>query len=443
MDRIRDLAQQKLDAISSCPIRSYTCLEQAIGQVYVFHEEEKYSLEKLQKVWPKKSATLRAKALKPWNEGTSPQVLAKWPLDSGKIYLIDFLEGSLGEWQNMVCLGDQWYALETDRRLYVAHLISEFQYKPMALEYAQSLHLTDCLIDRHAPLFMTENERQTYCSQANEEAIKAWNIIQEFPIPAELEWKDSDADRDSEEYRAVMQQNHKNEEIYTEKRNLYIKTQLQDANNVRIFKQALAQTVCMGSPDFGMAEDALNQGFAKEALAILSSNQRVGQCSQDRSPRYQMQKIANLAALNGDWSRFIQSHLNLMSDRFPRQTDGSYAWAGRLTYGSELEALGLPMEQFLMGLALDVPMAAHYHMPIGRLSRTLDEMAYWPVLMNDLMQALEDSNLDPWNRMRLAILVFGGIDAQCPDQANSIIAEYAAGLPDYIQTLAQMWLKRD
>lgn len=92
-----------------------------------------------------------------------------------------------------------------------------------------------------------------------------------------------------------------------------------------------------------------------------------GFCSQDQSPRIHAMNIATLSAETIHWDIFLRSHLNILNDRFIRNSDASYAYQYRQTYIRELEELDINVVDLLLGTALRLDNASdgHYYSSIG------------------------------------------------------------------------------
>ena len=116
--------------------------------------------------------------------------------------------------------------------------------------------------------------------------------------------------------------------------------------------------------------------------------------------------ICKLAAETTQWDIFLRSHLDIMNDRFERQSDGSYAWAGRKTYLQELEALDIPAVDLLIGTSLRVSNvnSNHYWSSIGRTGRALSDASDKDALEQRLVTMICDDKLDTFNRLLMAYL---------------------------------------
>ncbi|MFZ6010343.1 MAG: hypothetical protein ACOYXT_08330 [Bacteroidota bacterium] len=144
-----------------------------------------------------------------------------------------------------------------------------------------------------------------------------------------------------------------------------------------------------------------------EALQLKRSRKVMGNCSQDQSPRYHAMGICMLAAETAQWDIFLRSHLDIMNDRFERQSDGSYAWGARKTYLKELEQLNIQATDLMLGTCLRVQNVSdhHYWGSIGRVGRALADAADKDKLEAQILQMIKDDKLDTYNRLLLAYLL--------------------------------------
>lgn len=156
----------------------------------------------------------------------------------------------------------------------------------------------------------------------------------------------------------------------------------------------------------GIEELAEIVGLKKEALAMKRHRRVMGMCSMDQSPRIHALSIAMLAAQTHSWDIFLRAHLDIMNDRFPRMSDGSYAWSRRQTYLKELEELGLNVTDLMLGLALRSQNTSenHYFGTVWRLGKALAESKDRLVFEIRLINMLKDEQLDEFNRGLLFVL---------------------------------------
>jgi hypothetical protein len=155
-------------------------------------------------------------------------------------------------------------------------------------------------------------------------------------------------------------------------------------------------------------EEYVGLYISKDAELELKRNRRVvGGCSMDDSPRIHALNIALLSAETTKWEIFLQSHLNIMNDRFDRVSDGSWAQKGRSTYIREIEDLNINVLDLLFGISLRVNNAAenHYYGSISRLGRALSESKNQIDFENKSLAMIEDNDLDIYNRLLIYFLL--------------------------------------
>lgn len=180
-------------------------------------------------------------------------------------------------------------------------------------------------------------------------------------------------------------------------------------------EQAVATTPVFATLLHDAAEEALRIGHTSEQLeyyieryeskqhALILKRGRivVGGCSQDQRPREHAWDIARLSAEAVSWDIFLRAHLDIMNDRFPRVSDGSYAWGARNTYIRELEQLNFDVTTLLLGTSMRIsnPSGTHYYGSIGRLGRALSESANAAEVEKQMADAITDPQLDHYNRI--------------------------------------------
>ncbi len=150
----------------------------------------------------------------------------------------------------------------------------------------------------------------------------------------------------------------------------------------------------------------LSQKKKEKLLKEMRSISVMGQCSMDSSPRNHAVNIALLSAEATNWEVFLQSHLDIMNDRFDRMTDGSYAYGQRKTYIKELEALNINVLDLLIGISLRVENSAtnHYYGSIDRLGRAISESKDKVLFETQMLAMIEDEKLDDYNRLLVYFL---------------------------------------
>ena len=174
-----------------------------------------------------------------------------------------------------------------------------------------------------------------------------------------------------------------------------------------------------------------------DALKLKRGRKVIGNCSQDQSPRYHAMNICQLAAETTQWDIFLRSHLDIMNDRFERQSDGSYAWGRRQTYLKELEELDIPATDLILGTCFRVTNVGenHYLSSIGRAGRALSDAADKEKLQSTMLAIIKDQRIDVYNRLLFAYL-FSNYNHNLEDEAqkktnNDNLDEAIKTLPEH------------
>lgn len=340
-------------------------------------------------------------------------------------------------------------------------LIEVPQNQPITPEYARMIQYGDCVIDTTTSLFLpsASARRNRYRIQvAAADSITVHNFVHLFKdAPTEpkiYEYstqyaKRMNVDLESLEDSAFRQSAEYQRYIIEEKR--FQIQQLQFLNKVKAVPnfEILKQKALNIATSTGYAADYLNglmrQLQDKSAILLLQRSYRqVGMCSQDDSPRQQLQGIAALAAETAHWESFVRAHLDVMNDRVERVTDGSYAWGGRKTYIRELEELGLDIPKLLIGTCLmfDKPAKNHYFGNISRIGRALAETRYAQQVEDLLFKMVQDNQLDDFNRY-LCFYLFKNYTYNIDDKTKQAACETKLetarlSLPAYIAEKIQL-----
>lgn len=207
-----------------------------------------------------------------------------------------------------------------------------------------------------------------------------------------------------------------------------------------LLKEAYAESIIIKSSDDEF-EDYVGRYISKDAELELKRNRRVvGGCSMDDSPRIHALNIALLSAETTKWEIFLQSHLNIMNDRFDRVSDGSWAQQGRNTYIKELEELNINVLDLVFGISLriDKPAENHYFGSINRLGRALSESKNRLDFETLALNMIEDNELDDYNRVMIYFL-FDNYNYNLKDEAvisknKERLKATVSKLPDYLSS---------
>jgi hypothetical protein len=147
--------------------------------------------------------------------------------------------------------------------------------------------------------------------------------------------------------------------------------------------------------------------YSKSAALAMKRNRRVmGLCSMDDRPRVHEMEIALLAAETANWQVFLRAHLDIMNDRADRFVNSNFAQAKRKTYIREIEDLDIDIQDLMLGISLGIsnPSGNHYFGSIDRLGRAFAETKDSSSLELKILSAIEDGQLDDYNRLNMHYL---------------------------------------
>ena len=313
-----------------------------------------------------------------------------------------------------------------------AFYIENLERRELPQDYARLVQYVDCMIDTTAEIYLPDARRAVY--QQVDKTSDAYRYITwaekfprkpDYPDYEKLKEDDLDSVFDAYDLSYARWDSLRLIELdRTMKKSAYWNNLLADAAN---------EAVETGNSDARL-EFYVARYLSKEiALKLMRSRRVIGNCSQDQSPRYHAMNICKLAAETTQWDIFLRSHLDIMNDRFERQSDGSYAWAGRKTYLKELEVLDIPAVDLLIGTSLRVSNVSpnHYWSSIGRTGRALSDASDKDALEERLVTMICDDKLDPLNRLLMAYL-FSNYTHNLDDEARR--ASCKQKLKEAIQT---------
>jgi hypothetical protein len=171
-------------------------------------------------------------------------------------------------------------------------------------------------------------------------------------------------------------------------------------------------------------------------LEDMRSTRVIGYCSMDARPREHAVNIALLSAETYRWEIFLRAHLDIMNDRFERQSDGSYAWGKRNTYIKELESININVEDLILGICfrMENPSTNHYFGSIARVGRALAESQNRKSTEEKILSIVADADLDLYNRL-LFFFLFRNYNHFLEDEAekatnHSRLKDSVASLPE-------------
>lgn len=286
-----------------------------------------------------------------------------------------------------------------------AFYIQKLEQRELPFDYARLVQYVDCMIDTTAEIYFPEAKGAVY--QQLDKTSDAYRFVtwaETFPRkPQYPDYEKLNEHNMDSAYSAYYTRYERWDSLRLVEldRKMNTSTYWRD-----LLTTAADEAIATGNSD-AQFEFYVSRYLSKETALKLMRNRRViGNCSQDQSPRYHAMNICQLAAETTKWDIFLRSHLDIMNDRFERQSDGSYAWAGRKTYLKELEALDIPAIHLLIGTSLRVSNVSdnHYWSSIGRTGRALADASDKDQLEARLVTMISDDKLDPYNRLLMAYL---------------------------------------
>ncbi|WP_462222428.1 hypothetical protein [Ferruginibacter sp.] len=256
--------------------------------------------------------------------------------------------------------------------------------------YARLVQYIDCMIDTSAKVFLTDKVSDRFFYFANENPL--YKELNTF-LNNKMKIKKS-------------KNNYEYEYLSTPKIKFAIDSLI---TNEFVIKKVMGLTASYsknGGGDDGVEELVAAFVSKQKALEIKRSRRVMGMCSMDESPRLHAWNIAMLAAETYSWDIFLRTHLDIMNDRFDRQSDGSYAWGKRQTYIKELEVLDINVTDMMLGLCLRSFNTSdnHYNGTVWRIGKALSESKDRLLFEEQAKKIMQDDKLDEFNRSLIFLL---------------------------------------
>ncbi|MEW5675993.1 hypothetical protein ABGT15_06730 [Flavobacterium enshiense] len=304
----------------------------------------------------------------------------------------------------------------------------DFSIRKISSKYQQMIQYSECLIDTTSQIFSEKAQysgRRFYDTLPNkisalndfiEKTLKQpdfdsekFNLVMDFEDYSDDKPKKKLSKKEKAEKEKLKKQAEEDFDTFQKKMAIWESlrlTRLDSLKNtnpafIRMLNEALTDAKGSAHSDDQLEELVARYISKEEALQLKRDRRVVGGCSMDSSPRYHAVNIAILSAETTKWDVFLKSHLNVMNDRFDRVSDGSWAQAARQTYIRELEVLDINVPDLLLGTSFRInnPVKNHYYADIGRLGRALTESKDKVVFEKQILDAIEDPNLDDYNRI--------------------------------------------
>lgn len=142
----------------------------------------------------------------------------------------------------------------------------------------------------------------------------------------------------------------------------------------------------------------------KSKVKLLDTMRRtmiISQCGQDPGPWDHAVNIAVLSAETYNWSVFLRAHLDIMDNRFERDTSSNYAWGTRNTYIRELEQLDINLLDLISGIMFRIenPATNHYSGYTNLIGKALAETKNLKAVEDQILSTISDKELDLYNRL--------------------------------------------
>jgi len=266
--------------------------------------------------------------------------------------------------------------------------------------YSRLVQYVDCMIDTTAEIYFPR-DKEEYFQLKNTKTFAFVQWIESYPgepqMPGEADERadyESDYEKYVKEYREWNRQ-----------RLQYVDKKLKNSEfHQNSLKDAVAEALKNGATSATLEYYTARFGLKREALTLMRRRKVRGACSMDQAPRRHAMDICRLAAETNQWDIFLRSHLDIMNDRFDRNSDGCWAWRARQTYIKELEELDINVADLLLGTCLVVQDVdeKHYWGSTVRIGRALAEASNHADVERRLLEAMSDEKLDVYNRLMMA-----------------------------------------
>jgi len=325
-----------------------------------------------------------------------------------------------------------------------AFYINKLTKQELPVAYARLVQYVDCMIDTTAQIYFPQAEGRVY--QQVEASSKAHQFIEwankypgrpEYPDYDKLEKLDLNFDSAYDVFYGQRR-------IWDSLRILHLDEQMRKSNYRKsLLIEAVDESLTDGNSDATLEFYVARYVSKEDALKLMRSRKVIGNCSQDQSPRYHAMNICKLAAETTQWDIFLRSHLDIMNDRFERQSDGSYAWGRRKTYLKELEALDIEAIDLLLGTSLRVENVSenHYWGSISRVGRALSDAADKPAVEKRMLDMIGDEKLDPYNRLLVAYLFSNYAYSQEENLQPAALEKLDVAVNNLPEFIGEVWKK--
>jgi hypothetical protein len=439
MSRLRFLVDSLNIKFRKCdPWKTYYSYEQSIGHyVHIESEAKKakkdmengISIEDLRYRYPQ--AKIEENLLLIRHKTTT------WEgEDKAAVFAMDFEEysgGSLHQpvsWLNDRKNANEWVYVLLDNDLYAFLILVDFRARAVPEPYSRLIQYSDCLIDTSATIYTSKAKEAE--RGFTEPAPKTAALISYI---AKLTSEPRYSDYKKDDYLTYYHDSR----VWDSMHYFTLDDEWAKGGKFKTLLASAHEETIRSNTSHQRLEDYVSRYISKaEALKLKRNRIVVGGCSMDASPRIHALEIATLSAESFNWEIFLRAHLDIMNDNFSRRSDGSWAYAGRKTYISELEHLNIDVPSLMLGISLRIsnPSGYHYYGDIGRLGRALSESKYSSELEKQMVKAIRDTTLDAFNRAVIFNLFRSYVayldDASRKREGRALLEESLTYLPDYL-----------
>ncbi|MGY3792241.1 hypothetical protein [Aquimarina sp. 433] len=319
-----------------------------------------------------------------------------------------------------------------DKSVGVFYLEKPLFSRTMSRSYARMIQYAECLIDTNTTIHSDQAKKTRRISKIKNEELKKrtafFNYIDQNFDEKEPEYSNFD----KEDYKLY----HEKHRSWDRNRTSFIKEDLSKKSEFNELLVEACNEAIVKKISYNELESYIAAYYSKEKALELKRGRIVyGRCSQDQGPRIHAMNIAQLSAESYNWDVFLRAHLNIMNDRFHRNSDGSYAWARRQTYVKELEVLNINVSDLIYGISFRVknPSKNHYYSNIRRVGRALAESDQKDKIASDLVKIIKDSELDDFNRLIMFYIYHNFRYYQKNTYTKSHIEYIASLLPEHVR----------
>jgi hypothetical protein len=397
---LRDLVEKEQIRFRSCHLdRNYYSLQQARVIHFLFKADEK-QISNIEHALQKNPSfeQIKLQFSSHLHEVDSSQMLILQEEKPEKSFLAGspsrgFEYAGVSKQASSPIAKEGWYWSSYEKNLYGYYLLEPLSSSVIPAEYARLIQYVDCMVDTNSAIFLTNKYNDDWLEKSETELASK----QRKPL----------TDYIGEKMGQKKNRTRSTVRLSNEMIEFASKELAEDLRFRGIFKSCVDEVLKNGTDADDLQMLAGKLKMHELELDLLRSYQQVGYCSQDSRPIEQAIQIAKLAGKVQKWDIFMRAHLNILNDRFSRNSDGSYAWLQRKTYLRELEVLELNVVDLMLGLSLRAKDLSdnHYEGTIWRIGTALSESKDSLSFEARAKAMIDDGRLDFFNRGLIQLLV--------------------------------------